>query len=436
MGHVRLWFRYTAMQGRTISGTDAEISSSAPERQADRDAIRAQLEQILSSHLFRNSKRCNSLLRYVVSEVLEGRGEQLKERTIGISAFGRQPDYDTNEDPIVRTSAMEVRKRLAQYYHELGHETELRIDVASGSYIPEFRFLELVTTHPGPAQHPVSAQPAVTAPPGLAVSGVSQPPKTARNRTPLLVGGVILIALAAVGGVVLRPQDPRRAFWLPVWRNADTIILAAGTSLDQALQSGQPPKPGDELNSLETFRADQVGFADAITMARVSAMVGSDGKHVEIRRAASLTLDDLRKIPSVLIGAINNPWTMRLSAALRFSIERDRYTGLVQIIDRQKSLQGPWRADPSAPYSGRIEDWAVISRFSDPRTEQTVLLLAGLGRDGTTAAGEFVTQSKYLESLAKRAPAGWQRMNLQVVIGTEVINGNVGPPRIVATHFW
>src|ERR1039457_2391322 len=118
------------MQGRTISGTDAQIASSAPERQADRDGIRAQLEQILSSHLFRNSKRCNSLLRYVVSEVLEGRGEQLKERTIGISAFGRQPDYDTNEDPIVRTSAMEVRKRLAQYYHELGHETELRIDVA------------------------------------------------------------------------------------------------------------------------------------------------------------------------------------------------------------------------------------------------------------------------------------------------------------------
>jgi hypothetical protein len=424
------------MQGRTISGTDAEIASSAPERQADRDAIRAQLEQILSSHLFRNSKRCNSLLRYVVSEVLEGRGEQLKERTIGISAFGRQPDYDTNEDPIVRTSAMEVRKRLAQYYHELGHETELRIDVASGSYIPEFRFLEPVTLHPGPAQQAVSTQPAVETPPDISVSIAPQSARKARNRTPLLIGGVILVTLVTAVGVLMRPQDPRKAFWTPIWRNSDTIILGAGTSLDQALHAGQPPKPGDELNSLEIFRADQVGFADAITMARVSAMLGADGKEVEIRRAASLTLDDLRKMPSVLIGAINNPWTLRLNAALRFYIERDPSTGLVQIVDRQKSSQAPWRADPTAPYSGRTEDWAVISRFSDPRTEQTVLLLAGLGRDGTTAAGEFVTQSKYLESLAKKAPAGWQRKNLQVVIGTEVINGNVGPPRIVDFHFW
>ena len=88
-------------------------------------------------------------------------------------------------------------------------------------------------------------------------------------------------------------------------------------------------------------------------MARVSAMLGADGKEVEIRRAASLTLDDLRKMPSVLIGAINNPWTLRLNAALRFYIERDPSTGLVQIVDRQKSSQAPWRADPTAPYSGR-----------------------------------------------------------------------------------
>ena len=81
-----------------------------------------------------------SLLRYVVNETLEGRGSHLKERALGVEVFSRDPDYDTNADPVVRTSACEVRKRIAQYYHEPGHEDEIRIDLPAGSYVPEFRF--------------------------------------------------------------------------------------------------------------------------------------------------------------------------------------------------------------------------------------------------------------------------------------------------------
>jgi hypothetical protein len=34
--------------------------------------------------------------------------------------------------------AGEVRKRIAQYYHQQHHGNELRIDLSPGSYIPEF----------------------------------------------------------------------------------------------------------------------------------------------------------------------------------------------------------------------------------------------------------------------------------------------------------
>jgi hypothetical protein len=30
----------------------------------------------------------------------------------------RDPDYDTNQDSVVRTTAVEIRKKLAQYYLE------------------------------------------------------------------------------------------------------------------------------------------------------------------------------------------------------------------------------------------------------------------------------------------------------------------------------
>ena len=53
---------------------------------------------------------------------LDGRPEDLKERTIGIEVFGRAADYDTNLDHVVRSVAGEVRRRLAQYYMESGRE--------------------------------------------------------------------------------------------------------------------------------------------------------------------------------------------------------------------------------------------------------------------------------------------------------------------------
>ena len=67
--------------------------------------------------LFAPANSPQQLLRYIVDETLAGRSELLKERLIGVNASsGRRPDYDTNEDPIVRARAAEVRKRLAQFY--------------------------------------------------------------------------------------------------------------------------------------------------------------------------------------------------------------------------------------------------------------------------------------------------------------------------------
>src|SRR5579859_4221962 len=81
--------------------------------EVDHEAVGDQLERILASAVFRNSKRCSSLLRHVVEQVLDGRPDNLKERNIGVDVFGRPADYDTNVDHVVRSVAGEVRRRLA-----------------------------------------------------------------------------------------------------------------------------------------------------------------------------------------------------------------------------------------------------------------------------------------------------------------------------------
>ena len=89
-----------------------------PDTDIERKDVRNQLQRILSSPVFQNSKRYASVLKFVVDRTLEGSGGELKERTIGIEVFNRTPDYDTSTDHAVRSAVAEVRKRLAQYYQE------------------------------------------------------------------------------------------------------------------------------------------------------------------------------------------------------------------------------------------------------------------------------------------------------------------------------
>src|SRR5579862_2740159 len=127
-------------RGKFVESTTLPlVAAASPETEPDRALILAQLERILANPLFKNSKRYPNLLRYVVERTLDGHPGELKERTLGIEVFGRDPGYDTNLDPVVRTTAAEIRKRLAQYYQEPNHETEPRIDLPLGSYAARFQ---------------------------------------------------------------------------------------------------------------------------------------------------------------------------------------------------------------------------------------------------------------------------------------------------------
>src|SRR5690348_7925481 len=95
------------------SRPDAMSTVEAQERlgtEINPEAVREQLELVVRDPAFRSSKRSVEFLRYVVLKTLEGAADEIKERTIGIEVFGRDPAYDTNIDHVVRTAAIELRK--------------------------------------------------------------------------------------------------------------------------------------------------------------------------------------------------------------------------------------------------------------------------------------------------------------------------------------
>src|SRR6516225_476530 len=110
-------------------------------------AVRAELERIVHHPLFGHSKRYPGMLRYVVERTLEGRAEELKERTVGIEGLGRPVSYDPSQDPVVRTTATELRRRLAEYYQEAA-ESAVCIQLPVGSYVPHFAFREGGSSQP------------------------------------------------------------------------------------------------------------------------------------------------------------------------------------------------------------------------------------------------------------------------------------------------
>src|SRR5215469_7783204 len=167
-----------------------------PSSKAEKEAVLQQLERLLGNAHFHKSKRFPDFLRFVVTETLAGRSEALKERTLGIEVFGKDANYDTTEDSIVRVTAGEIRKRIAQYYQEPGHEKEIKFILPLGAYVPQFYPPEMATSALKDAHLPELKQ----------LSAVEAP--IPRNSIKLYGGLAIAIALIAVAISVGRYYRP------------------------------------------------------------------------------------------------------------------------------------------------------------------------------------------------------------------------------------
>src|SRR5438045_154651 len=98
-------------------------------------AVMAELARLLASPAFRTSKRCREFLEYIVQHTISGPSGALKERSIGVEIFQLPQDFDTGQHTIVRVTANEVRKKLAQQYlAENGTYHPVKIHLLPGAY--------------------------------------------------------------------------------------------------------------------------------------------------------------------------------------------------------------------------------------------------------------------------------------------------------------
>ncbi len=396
-----------------------------PSTKAEKEAVLQQLERLLENPYFHKSKRFPVFLRFVVKEALAGRAEGLKERTLGIEVFGKDPNYDTTEDPIVRVTAGEIRKRIAQYYQEPGHEQEIKLLMPSGSYVPQFYPPEIaVTAIPDEAE----------------LSELNQIPiaELSRPRSLRKLYAASLLVVLAVGAVLVwrvsRPS-PIDEFWAPFFRSPDPIVFCVADQNQYStivLRDAADPKHQTTLND----RMVAVIIDDVGPLVNIAGMLNAHGRTFRVQGASITTFTDLRQAPSIFIGAFDNDWTLRFTGPLRFHFANNPGMTQFWVEDRQRPANREWLLDRSHQETGTYKDYAIVTRGLDPNTGRFVVVVAGIARGGTIASGEFLVDPRHMDELVRVAPKDWESKNMEIVLETQVIDGRSGPPRINAVYTW
>ncbi len=139
--------------------------------------IMEQLELILASPEFKVSDRIRRFLIYVTNETLAGRAERIKAYSIATEVLGRDPNFDLQNDPVVRIEAGRLRRAMERYYFVAGQGDRVLIEIPKGGYVPHFswRSLDPSTGHMQTAQHAalaVSTRPKPRTPWVWALTGV------------------------------------------------------------------------------------------------------------------------------------------------------------------------------------------------------------------------------------------------------------------------
>ncbi len=415
---------------------------------------RAALNEVLGSQTFAHSDQLRSFLKYVCEKEMAGRKAEIKEYLIGVEALGRGASYSPGEDATVRNRAYSLRNKLQDFYAHEKPDAKIRIELPKGSYCPIF--FEYVLS-------PVAAE-------KVAAVQFIEPISTPDAEIPLPVvpprrrlrwGLAALFSLAAIVALALfaTKTAPRRSsfdeFWAPVLESQRPILICTGQSLvfqltgtarkrlfgrevigrdGQTVNQALDPTATIGSQEVVAIQDQYVGAGSAHALAQFARMFDKLGKPNLLRIGNEASFTELRSSPVISIGAFGNRWTMGFTGRLRFVFEEKTFHHCF-IVD--KADPGRAWGPENMPVTGKVsEDYVLISRVFQSETGEILIMAAGITQYGTRAAADFLTNPIYLEEIAKEAPAGWQKKNMQVVFSVKVIDNTPGPPTVLAAHFW
>ncbi len=415
------------MAGKVDGATHAAAIAKIGEAIRHEVELRSHLDEIVNGAAFKGSHRCQAFLKHVVELALHGDPADLRERSIGVALFGRSATYDTADDAIVRVTASDVRKRLLQHYGNTGAHSKFRINLPSGSYVPEFCFIPASAL--GSLDIPVIVRPS----PDIELVPHPMPPDNPRSwfrswRAPAAAALLICILIGA-GWAVRR--------WVLSSGSSDSLIVAAfqGTPhtaqvivADDALVLIQVlldrrftleeyenltymnvPELAlkkDLLrfwSSLSTRQITNVG--DLQNANRIAGDLQARGWEVTIRQARQMHARSFRSGNFVILGSsLSNPWAALFPAAeSNFPFDELPRPGKPEVILNRRPLEGEpakFEVHPDAK-TGKKITFARVYLLENTAHSGRVLLVAGQSMSATEMAGELLLRNDSTEHVRR-----------------------------------
>jgi hypothetical protein len=432
-------------------GKDEVETAEAGSAPAAVALIREHLDVVLASDEFSSSRRASELLQHLVERALAGDSSSLKERLLGVEIFHRRSDYNTGTDAIVRVTANDVRRRLAQFYSR-HHDQSLRISLPLGSYVPDFIAASprepdsaVAGVHISTGALPQAGLLPVSASPPAVVIEHSAPAETlVPTRGRILPGlqyalGLILAVLVGWwfhGAVRNNGAQTNSAYSFyndllgPIGLNGPRKTEIALTNphvlLYLGLHSPGPalgatlndiPVPADMATVLNKSANDNqadfpyhhffvdltnyTGMGEAKAAFGLARTLEATGRNAELTEERFLNWETARREPLVILGAPHeSKFVQDTLSAANFTIGYDS-------IHNAHPLPGE-RTDYSKTHDGDvIEDYGLIWMTQSPSGTR-ILVLAGLSSAGTAGVGEFFSDPERMKPVYQqlRAAAG------------------------------
>jgi hypothetical protein len=342
------------------------------------------------------------ILQYVCQRALIDSAVPIKEHEIGCKVLGRKPDFNPNEDNIVRVQISHLRKKLEEYFATDGLDEPIQITIPRGSYVPRFQ------TKP-------------QAPP--------EPPRRTAPIVPLLASAVCILAITCLY-LFLRPASlsgsrshPTDSFWVRVFAASqpteivvsDTCMVmlqdVLGTDVSAADYAGGR-FPENALNrigdsslksALELLMSRQyTSLADLNLSSRLLDLSRQFGANqARIRYARHLNIRDFKTGNFVLVGSRRGiPWVRLFESQMNFLMEEDKDRHSFYFKNKRPR---PGESSDYTPVeqNGVTETYSSVAFLPNLGHNGSVLILSGLTMVDTEASGEFLAHKSAFQELSR-----------------------------------
>jgi hypothetical protein len=389
---------------------------------------------------------------------------------LGCNVLGRRPDFNPNEDNIVRVQVRHLRKKLEDYFAAEGRDEPILLTIPKGAYLPRF------DPRPAPVAEALEETAGRSGDSGRDEAGLSAASKRPRTKRPwlaLCVAGLsVLVVVLAVTAFLFWKQKESMLAQLPAAE--DRIPPAADVFWARFFAPGQPTSvvvadsclvllqdilnvdlPLRELygssrmtkliegiedrklqSALELIaRRQYTSLGDMNIVARLIGLGQKYNVKPRIRFARYLDTREFMAGNFVLVGSRRGvPWIQLFEPQLNFYMEHDERTSSYRFLNRspRPGEQVYYGAATSGPNAD--ESYADIAILPNLTGSGYVLIISGITMEATEAAGALVADKEFSVTLAKilkERPGDKSLPYAEILLQTKTMPGTARVSKII-----